>query len=294
MNLRRKIGDPSAIWYMMPAMVPLTLFWLAPTIYVVYLSFTDWDFMSPVKNFVGLTNYAYLLEDPAFHESIKVTFLFTAGSVIPIMTGGLLLALLLNEKLLGSSVYRAVIFSPWVTPTVAVSMVWSWIFEPRSGFANAVLEALHIGGLPWMRSSDWALISVLIVTIWKGIGWTMVFYLVALQNIPASLREAAALDGAGRLQSFYHVTLSLISPTSFFLFIVLIIESIQAYDQIDVLTQGGPAGATRTILYLYYQAAFERFNVGEASAIALSLIVICAGLSVFSFFISRKKVHYLS
>ncbi|MFM9279306.1 carbohydrate ABC transporter permease [Paenibacillus jiagnxiensis] len=275
-------------------MLPLIVFWIIPMIYITYLSFTSWDFMSPVKTFVGLDNYKYLFQDPEFYATIRATLIFAAGSVIPTMTAGLLLALLLHGKLAGSGIYRAIIFSPWVTPTVAVSIVWAWIFEARSGLANALLSVFGIEAIPWLQDGAWAMVAILIVTIWKGLGWVMVFYLVALQSVPESLREAAAIDGAGRLRTFFSVTLPLISPTTFFLFIIQMIDAFQAYDQINILTQGGPAGSTRTLLYLYYQAAFDQFNVGQASAVALMLVVFIGLFAVVSFLVSRKNVHYLS
>ncbi|WP_443147223.1 carbohydrate ABC transporter permease [Paenibacillus sp. KACC 21273] len=276
----------------MPAVIPLLVFWLGPLGYIFYLSFTDWDFMSPDKLFVGLDNYRYLLTNPEFYQALKVTALFGLGSVIPIMVGGLLLALLMNSKLRTSGIYRAFIFSPWVTPTVAVSIVWSWIFQPDVGYANHVLSWFGIAGIGWLQDSHWALIAILIVTLWKSVGWAMIFYLVALRNLPSDLLEAASIDGAGAWRSFRHITLPLISPTTFFLAVILTIQSLQAYDQINVMTQGGPAGSTRTLLYLYYQSAFEAFNVGEASSVAVVIILICVLLSGCSFLIGRKMVHY--
>ncbi|WP_373462060.1 carbohydrate ABC transporter permease [Paenibacillus sp. SORGH_AS_0306] len=276
----------------MPAVIPLLVFWLGPLGYIFYLSFTDWDFMSPDKLFVGLDNYRYLLTNPEFYQALKVTALFGLGSVIPIMVGGLLLALLMNSKLRTSGIYRAFIFSPWVTPTVAVSIVWSWIFQPDVGYANHVLSWFGIAGIGWLQDSHWALIAILIVTLWKSVGWAMIFYLVALRNLPSDLLEAASIDGAGAWRSFQHITLPLISPTTFFLAVILTIQSLQAYDQINVMTQGGPAGSTRTLLYLYYQSAFEAFNVGEASSVAVVIILICVLLSGCSFLIGRKMVHY--
>ncbi|WP_046215216.1 carbohydrate ABC transporter permease [Paenibacillus wulumuqiensis] len=276
----------------MPAVIPLLVFWLGPLGYIFYLSFTDWDFMSPDKLFVGLDNYRYLLGNPEFYQALKVTALFGIGSVIPIMIGGLLLALLMNSKLRTSGIYRAFIFSPWVTPTVAVSIVWSWIFQPDVGYANHVLSWFGIAGIGWLQDSNWALVAILIVTLWKSVGWAMIFYLVALRNLPSDLLEAASMDGAGAWSRFRHITLPLISPTTFFLAVILTIQSLQAYDQINVMTQGGPAGSTRTLLYLYYQSAFEAFNVGEASSVAVVIILICVLLSGCSFLIGRKMVHY--
>ncbi|MCP3776592.1 sugar ABC transporter permease [Paenibacillus sp. MZ04-78.2] len=290
----RKFGEPLAILYLLPALIPLTAFWFIPMGYVVYLSMMEWDFMSPEKLFVGFDNYTALLENPDFYRSLRVTFTFAAGTIVPTMIGGLLLALLLHGKLAGSPMYRAILFSPWVTPTVAVSIVWSWIFEPRVGLANSLLSGFVPGGLPWLQSETWAMAAVIIVTFWKGVGWTMVFYLVALQSVPIELQEASRLDGSNRFQTFYRVTLPLISPITFFLSIVLVIDSLQAYDQINILTQGGPAGSTRTILYFFYQAAFERFQVGEASAVIVVLVLLCVTFSLVSIWISRKKVHYLA
>ncbi|CAM4326272.1 carbohydrate ABC transporter permease [Paenibacillus tarimensis] len=292
MKWRKKLGEPAAYGYLLPALIPLTLFWIAPMLYVVYLGFTDWDFMSPDKTWVGLDNYTELLQNEDFYKSLRVTLLFGLGTVVPVMAGGLALASLLQGKLRGKGIYQAIVFSPWITTTVAVSIVWSWIFEPRAGLANEVLRLLGLEGVEWLQSSVWALPAVIIVSVWQSIGWAMVFYLAALQQVPQDLKEAAAIDGAGRLRTFWNVTIPLISPTSFFLFIILWIQSFQAYDQISIMTQGGPAGSTRTLLYLYYQSAFERFDVGEASAVALVLVLLSAAFSLLSGWVSRRFVHY--
>ncbi|WP_441962112.1 carbohydrate ABC transporter permease [Paenibacillus sp. TAF43_2] len=283
-----------ALLFTLPAMIPLIVFWLIPLGTIFYLSFTDWDFMSPVKTFVGFENYIYLFNNSAFYQSLGVTLLFCLGSVLPVMAFGLALALLLNRKMNGSVIYRTLLFSPWVTPTVAVSIVWSWIFEPKVGMANTVLRWFGFDGIGWLQDTRWALAGVLIVTIWKLMGWSMVFFLVALQNLPRELLQAGELDGAGSWSKLRYITIPLISPTTFFLFIVQTISALQAYDQINVLTQGGPAGSTRTLLYMYYQSAFESFDIGEASSVAVVLVVICMVLSIVSFAISRKTVHYSS
>jgi multiple sugar transport system permease protein len=160
------------------------------------------------------------------------------------------------------------------------------------GLANLLLGWAGISPIGWLRDANWALVAVLIVTLWKSIGWSMVFYLVALRNLPSDLLEAASIDGAGSWDKFRSITLPLISPTTFFLSIILTIQSLQAYDQINVMTQGGPAGSTRTLLYMYYQSAFESFNVGEASSIAVVIILICVLLSGVSFLLGRRLVHY--
>lgn len=292
-DLRLKLWRESeAVLFTLPALIPLLIFWLGPLGYIVYLSFTDWDFMSPDKLFVGLDNYSYLLTNSEFYRSLKVTLLFGLGSVIPTIVGGLALAMLMNSKIKSSGIFRTLLFSPWVTPTVAVSIAWSWIFEPEVGLANLMLGWVGVSPIGWLRDADWALVAVLIVTLWKSIGWAMVFYLVALRNLPSDLLEAASIDGANGWDKFRSITLPLISPTTFFLSIILTIQSLQAYDQINVMTQGGPAGSTRTLLYMYYQSAFESFNVGEASSIAVVIILICVLLSGVSFLLGRRLVHY--
>lgn len=288
----RLLKETEAVMFTLPALLPLLLFWLWPLGYIVYLSLTSWDFMSPDKLFVGWENYQYLFTSSDFYQALRVTLLFGLGSVIPTMVGGLGLALLMNRHMKGGSLFRMLLFSPWVTPTVAVSIAWSWIFEPEVGLANLLLGWFGASPISWLRDGDWALVAVLIVTLWKSIGWCMVFYLVALRNLPADLLEAASIDGAGWWDKFRGIILPLISPTTFFLSIILTIQSLQAYDQINVMTQGGPAGATRTLLYMYYQSAFETFNVGEASAIAVVIILICVLLSGISFLLGRRLVHY--
>lgn len=278
--------------FMLPALIPLTLFYVYPILQSVYISFTNWDYISPEYDVVWFENYHYLLTDPIFYEVLLNTVYFSVGTVIPTVFGGLLLASLISKDGKGMSVYRTVIFSPWVTPTVAISIVWSWIYEPNVGLANWLLSIFHIPGIEWTSSSTWALPAVIIVTIWKGIGWAMIFYMHALRKVPIDLYEAAELDGAGKFRKFLHITLPLISPTTLFLVIITTIDSLQAYDQIQVLTQGGPAGSTRTILYMFYQSAFEQFDMGMATAISTILVVITAILAGIQFYVSKKWVHY--
>lgn len=278
--------------FILPALIPLSLFWIWPMVKAIFMSFTDWDYMSSVYNMVGTENYKELFSDSMFYDALKNTFIFTLGTLIPTIMGGLAIAIILKNKIKGATFYKAVIFSPWITPTVAISIVWSWIFESRYGFANYVLQLFNMPKSQWLQSSSTAMLSVIIVTVWKWVGWTMVFYLVALEKVPKDLYEAAAIDGASSWNKFISVTLPLISPTTFFLCIMLTINSLQAYDQIQVLTQGGPAGSTRTLLYLYYQTAFENFNIGQATAMATIMLVIIGILSGIQFIGSKKWVHY--
>lgn len=280
------------LMFILPAVIPLSVFWIWPMIKAIFMSFTDWDFISSNYNIVGIENYRELFLDNMFFNALKNTFMFTIGTLVPTIAGGLAIAMLFKKRIKGAALYKAIIFSPWITPTVAISIVWSWIFEPEYGFANYILQLLSLPKSQWLQSSDTAMISVIIVTIWKGFGWAMVFYLTALEKVPSYLYEAAAIDGAGAYKKFTSITLPLISPTTFFLSIITTINSLQAYDQIQVLTQGGPAGSTRTILYMYYQTAFENFNIGQATAIAIIILLMIGVLSGLQFIASKKWVHY--
>jgi len=280
------------LMFILPAVIPLSIFWIWPMSEAIFMSFTDWDYMSSAYNIVGDLNYKELFSNSMFYDALKNTFTFTLGTLIPTIAGGLAIAILLKKRIKGAALYKAIIFSPWITPTVAISIVWSWIFEPQYGLANYLLQLFNLPKSQWLQSSDTAMFSIIVVTVWKGIGWAMVFYLTALEKVPKDLYEAAAIDGADARSKFLNITLPLISPTTFFLSIMTTINSLQAYDQIQVLTQGGPSGSTRTILYMYYQTAFENFNIGQATAMATVILVIIGVLSGIQFIASKKWVHY--
>ncbi|CAH7479622.1 carbohydrate ABC transporter permease [Vibrio chagasii] len=275
-----------------PLLVPLFTFWLVPFGYSIYISFTDWDYISPDYSFIGLENYEYMVEDYEFIQAMLNTFWFSVGVVIPTILLGLVFAMLLHKNFKGSQFYRAVIFSPWITPTVAVSIVWSWVFETKSGLANHLLESAGFSAIPWLENGNTALIAVIIVTVWQAIGWTMLFYISALNKIPESLYEASLIDGCSSLTRFLKITLPLISPTTFFLVVVNIITAMQAFDQFQILTQGGPGGETRTLLYLFYQQAFERYEMGPAAATSLVIFLITGLLALINTYIGKRWVYY--
>ena len=282
----------TALLFSAPAMIPMLVFWIYPIFRSLMISLTDWDYISPTYSYVWLENYASIFDSSGFVKSIQVTLLFALYTVLPSLALGLLLALLFQPRFRGRSIYRALLFSPWVTPTVAVSIVWIWLFNTDNGLLNRMLLAVGLPESKWISSRETALISVSIVTVWKSLGYTMIFYSSALEKVPQQLYEAASIDGANRFDRFVHVTFPGISPTTFFLLVMMTINSLQAYDQIQILTQGGPAGSTRTLLYLYYQYAFEKYKMGEATAIAAVLMLLTIGLSVLQFLGSRKWVNY--
>lgn len=282
----------TVLLFILPALIPLIIFWIYPILRSIWISFTDWDFMTPEYNFIFLKNYAALLKDSRFYNALWNTLVFTAGTLLPTIVGGLGLALILRNNFRGNGFFKFVLFSPWITPTVAISIVWTWIFQPKDGLANMVLEFFHLPALKWISSSDTAMLSVIIVTVWKSLGYAMIFYLSALEKVPTELYEASSLDGAKKWQQFRDMTLPSISPTTFFLTIITMVNSLQAYDQIQILTQGGPSGSTRTLLYMYYQLGFEEFKMGQATSVAVVMIVITVLLSWVQFAASKKWVHY--
>lgn len=286
----RNLG--AVLLFVLPALIPLFNFWIYPILRSVWLSFTDWDFMTPDYNFIWFKNYTSLLKDSRFYEALWNTLVFTAGTLFPTIIGGLGLALLLRRNFKGSGVFKFVLFSPWITPTVAISIVWTWIFREDGGLANQVLGLFGLPALKWISSSDTAMLSVIIVTVWKSLGYAMIFYLSALEKVPEELYEASALDGAKPWRQFLDMTLPGISPTTFFLMIITMVNSLQAYDQIQILTQGGPSGSTRTLLYMYYQLSFQEFKMGQATATAVIMIIITVILSLAQFTASKKWVHY--
>jgi len=281
-----------AVFFLIPVGIPLILFWIIPNFISLGISFTDWDFMTNDFNFVGLENYFNLFTQDSFMQALLNTFYFGIGTVIPTIALGLGFALFFRKKFKGSALYQLMIFSPWVTPTIAVSIVWSLLYEPQFGVINKVLNFFGIPGLDWLQSSQTAMLAVIIVTVWKLVGWTMIFYIGALEKVPDSLYEAASIDGANSWQKFRYVTLPMVSSTTFFLVVVNTISSVQAYDQIKILTQGGPSGSTRTLLYLFFQQGFEQFDMGSATASAFIILIITILLSFLNKIIGDKWVNY--
>lgn len=290
---RLKKGETrTALLFAAPAMIPMLVFWIYPIFRSLFISLTDWDYISPTYSFVWFENYISIFDSSSFVKSLSTTVLFALYTVIPSMAIGLGLAILFQKSFKGHGLYRALLFSPWVTPTVAVSIVWIWLFNVDNGLLNHLLEAVRLPASKWLDSRSTALMSVSIVTVWKSFGYAMIFYAAALEKVPAQLYEAASIDGANGWSKFVHITFPGISPTTFFLMVMMMITSLQAYDQIQILTQGGPAGSTRTLLYLYYQYTFEKYKMGEATAIAAVLMALTLGLSGLQFWGSKKWVNY--
>lgn len=275
-----------------PNFLLFSIFTFWPMIYSAYLSTVRWDMLSPIKRPVGLGNYQYLLQDGDFRTVMINTVVFTAGAVGGSMVLGLMSALLLNQKLRGREAARAVVFMPTLLSGAAIGMVWVYIFDPRYGLMATLLEFVGIGSPNWLRDTSWAMPAVIIVYVWKNLGFATVIYLAGLQSIPRDLYEAAKVDGASVFWRFRSVTIPMLSPITFFLVITSILTSFQAFDIIQVMTRGGPVDATNNLIYYIYEQGFVAFNAGRASAAAMILFVIMLAITLVQLKFSERKVHY--
>lgn len=261
-------------------LIPLVVFWFIPMIATLVYSFTNWDYISPTYDIVGLKNYQDLLTSSDFYGALKNTFVFGVGTVIPILILGFIFALLIVSNPKAKSFFQSLLFSPWITPMVAMSIVWSWMFRPEVGMINRALAVFGVNGPAWLQDPKYAMLAIIVVTIWKQAGWAMLFYTDSMSKIPEGIFEVGDLEGANLWQRIRYIYLPYTRSTTMVLLIMNLINSIQAFDQISVLTGGGPAGSTRTLLYLFYQKAFESFNMGQATSVAIVIVIITALLAV--------------
>jgi multiple sugar transport system permease protein len=281
-------GDmTAAMLSLAPAVIVFGIFNIFPLIYTMYLSLLDWDGLSIQKLFVGLENYRELLTSDLLWNSIKVTIYYTTGIIMLSIPLALLVAFLLNSGIRAQPFYRTLYFLPVVTATVAVAVVWKIILDPGSGYVNVILRQAGISGPSWLRSPIWAMPAVILVGVWKRLGFNMVIYLAALQSIPREYYEAAEVDGAGRLSVFRHITIPLLQPITALLIVLALIDSFLLFDQVYVMTGGGPAGATDVIGFLLYRQAFRYFNLGKASSIAWIMFLIIASATFIQWRLTR-------
>lgn len=282
----------TAITFLTPSLLIFSVFVFFPLVYTFWLSFHKWNLIKPDKPFVGFANYSNLLGASEFWHVLRNTIYYTAGVVGITLVVALVLAILLNQPLRGRAVYRSAIFSPAVTANVAVAMLWLWIFDPQYGLLNMGLQFVGLPPLKWLGSPTWALPALIIMGIWKYAGYDMVILLAGLQNIPQMVYEAAKIDGANRWASFWHITLPLLTPTTFFLVTISIISSFQVFDQIFVMTQGGPINSTNVVVYYLYQNGFKFFEAGYASAIAVVFFTIILAVTALQLRLASRWVHY--
>lgn len=276
----------AAFIFILPAMLGILVFIIIPIICSFGLSFAKWDLLNPIS-FAGLDNYKELFSSDLFYKILTNTIVFALatslfGVIIP-----LILASILNSKIRGSEFYKTAYFLPFITPMVVIGIVWAWIFDPNIGFISQVLN-IHIN---WLYDSKFAMPALIIVSVWKLIGYNMIIFLSSLSAISQSYFEAAKIDGANSLQIFKNVTVPLLSPTIFFVVIVTSISSFQVFDLIYLMTQGGPFDSTNVLVYDIYKNAFEYFNVGRASATAYVLFAIILVLTLVQWRLRKKLVY---
>lgn len=285
----------SALWgylFLTPNILGFLAFNLFPLLFAIGLSFTRWDLISKPA-FVGLGNYEKLfLEDESFRIAVKNTLIFIGLSVPTGTIISLILATALNQKIRGTIFYRTAYFLPVVSSTVAIALVWAWLFNPDFGLANDILLRLGLPKFKWLASSATVLPSIVLVSVWRGIGPSTVIFLAGLQGIPEELYDAGKIDGANSRQLFRYITLPMLSPTTFFVIVVSIIGSFQVFDLIYIMTGGGPGRASLVIVYYIYQHAFRWFSMGYAASVALVLFIVIFVLTVIQIRLSGRWVHY--
>jgi multiple sugar transport system permease protein len=282
-----------AIWgyiFVAPAFIFVFAFVLIPVVSALGISFTDWNLINP-PNFVGIENYTQIFTDPVATKTLVNTFFFTLISVPISLACSLVLAVLLNQKIRGLTFFRTAFYIPVISSTVAVAMVFLWIFDSNYGLMNQFLGVFGIDPINWLTDTRYAMPAVIIVTIWRSLGFNMIIYLAALQDVPGDIHDAAAIDGAGEVQKFFNIIMPLISPAIFFTSITGIISSFQSFDLVYNMTNGGPARSTYLIGYYIWEQAFKYLHMGYGAALAFVLFVAIAILTLIQWSLRRRWVY---
>lgn len=277
--------------FLLPDLIGLAVFAGVPIGLAFYISLEHWSGVGSAT-FVGLDNYRALLHDSGFLASLRITATYTFTFVPLLFVLSLALAMLVNQRLRGTGFFRGAYFAPFMVSLVVGSVVWQYILQERSGLLNAALGLVGVPPQPWLGSTRLALVSVIMVTLWQAVGYSMVIFLAGLQDIPVQYYDAARVDGATAWQRFRHVTLPLLRPTSVFVLVISFIGAFQLFDPIFVLTQGGPANATRSTVFYIYQTAFESLRIGYASALSVVLFAIILLFTVLQLRMFRHDAGY--
>lgn len=276
----------------LPALLVISVFSIYPLLYSLRLSFYKWDFIGPMPEFVGTRNFERLYQVDEFWQVLRNTFYFSVGTVLLIVVISMVLALVLDMKLRSIAFFRSLYFIPHLTPMVAVATLWMFMYDPNDGIINALLGWVGIDGPPWLLSTTWSMPALIFMKTWKATGYYAVLFLAGLQAIPTDLYHAAKVDGATALQRIRHITLPLLSPTTLFVLVISIIGSFQDFDQVYVMTRGGPVGSTNVLVYYLYEQAFQLYRVGMGSAIAVVLLALLLTFTAIQLQLSRRWVHY--
>jgi multiple sugar transport system permease protein len=281
-----------------PAFFFLLVLVLYPILFAFWISLHDWSLIPRDFPFIGLRNYTEAFKDKLTLQSLRNTMVYTIGAVPISMILSLALALVMNmDRLPFRTTFRTAYFIPVITSWVAVSYVWLWMFEPRWGLVNSFLGFFGITGIKWLASPTWALPAIMIVSIWKGLGYNMVIFLAGLQGIPRELREAATIDGANRWQSFWFITFPLLNPTIVFITVTAVIGSLQVFTPAVIMTTvqgeaGGPINSTRVMVYHIYSTAFRYNQLGFGAALAFLLFALILLVTVGQIRLTQRNVEY--
>jgi multiple sugar transport system permease protein len=294
-NARRIMQSDHAVgWaFALPAVIFLVVFALVPIVWSALMSFQRNNLLA-TPEWIGLSNYRALAKDPLFKTSLVHAVIYTALFVPVSVAGGLFAAIALNRRVVGIRFYRLAVFVPVVVSTIATAIMFLWLFDPSFGLANWFLGKLGLGPFGFFESSDGALYSIVVMTVWGWIGFDAIIYLAALQGIPAELLEAAAIDGARSWSVFRNVTLPLLGPATLFLVVFSSINAIQLFDEVYFLTKGGPGTATYVPVFYLYQLAFAQGIAGYAAAIAYFLLVVILVLTLVQLWVGKRLVYYAS
>lgn len=278
--------------FILPAMIFLSVFVLYPVINMIYLSFTNWNLVSATKKMVGFTNYSYLFRRKDFLDALTNTFTYTIFTVMIQMTLSIFFAVWLKRATRVNNFLRTAMFTPHIISLLSVAMVWVWLMDEKSGLLNMILNMLGLQPLRWLQSSDTAMMSLIIVSCWKSVGYNTMIMYAALQSIPSDIYEAAELDNAGKLSAFFKITFPMISPHAFLVLITMTIGSFRVFETIRIMTNGGPGTSTQVLVYYIYQTAFSYFKVGLASTAGVVLLAIVSIMTATYFLALSKRVHY--
>jgi len=271
--------EKTAILFILPLMVPMTLYWIIPALQSLYYSLTNYSVVMATR-WVGLDNFRRMWEDQLFWRSLWNSAYFTFANIPISIALGFTLALAVNAKIRGRNFFRVTFYLPLVTSTIALSMVWLWLFDPTFGLLNALLRVFSLPPQLWLQSTSQAMPSIVLMSIWGGVGGIMLIYLAGLQGVPESLYEAAYVDGASGPQVLWYVTLPLLAPVTLYVLVTSVIGSFQIFGPIYAMTSGGPAFATTTLVHQIYINGFRYFSMGYASAQSWVLFLLLLGLSI--------------
>jgi multiple sugar transport system permease protein len=280
-----------AAFFILPSLVPLLFFTVGPALGALAVSFMRWDLLTPAK-WIGLDNYRTLVADETFRAAALHTLEFVAGYLPLVVIGGLAVALLLNRNMPESGFLRTLYFMPVVTSWVAVALIWRWLLNPEYGVVNAVLRSLHLPTPGWWVDVHWAMPSVILASAWKDIGYTMLILLAGLQAIPREYYESAAIDGANAWHQFRRITLPLLTPQILIVLVISIINNVQVFEQVWVMTDGGPEGATSTVVEQIVRNSFAYGRMGYASAQSVFLFAATLLITWGQLRMQKRWVHY--